>query len=78
MARRNGLDPLSVRLHTGPDLPPRRPWVEPITTAHLFYAPAGRASEVTVEATDRFGNTYSARPIDRGFGESGTDRSVGA
>lgn len=61
MARRVGPDPLSVRLHTGPDLPPRRPWVEPYPTGHLFYAPAARAArEIRVEAWDRFGNMFSA------------------
>jgi hypothetical protein len=56
MARRIGLDPLSVKLHTGPDLPVRREWVEPVRTGHLFYAPASRdAREIRVETTDRFG-----------------------
>ena len=62
MARRDGYDPLSVELHTGPDLPPRRTWVEPIKTGHLFYAPAAPGAHVTVEATDRFGRTYSGSP----------------
>jgi hypothetical protein len=61
MARRVGLDPLAAELHTGPDLPPRRTWVEPYRTGHLFYAPASRvAREVRVEARDRFGRVYSA------------------
>ncbi|NIN70656.1 MAG: hypothetical protein GTO46_01725 [Gemmatimonadetes bacterium] len=61
MARRIGLDPQSVELHTGRDLPLRREWVEPVPTGHLFYAPASRAaSEIRVEATDRFGHVYSA------------------
>jgi hypothetical protein len=61
MARRVGLDPLSVELHTGPDLPPRRTWVEPYPTGHLFYSPApADASGIHVEATDRFGRVYSA------------------
>ena len=60
MTRRLGLDPLSVELHTGPDLPSRRPWVEPVPVGHLFYAtPAPTAGEVRVEATDRFGHAYS-------------------
>lgn len=55
------LDPWSVQLHTGPDLPPRRPWVEPIRTDHLFYAPVSKeAGEIRVEAVDRFGGVYSA------------------
>jgi hypothetical protein len=61
MARRIGLDPLSVELHTGPDLPERRTWVEPTPTRHLFYAPYPEsAREIRVEATDRFGRTYDA------------------
>jgi hypothetical protein len=60
MARRTGHDPLSVKLHTGPDLPPRRGWVEPYLTRHLFYAPVPPTAEkITVEATDRFGRVYS-------------------
>lgn len=58
LARRVGLDPLSAELHTGPDLPERRSWVEPYPR-WLFYAPASPdAREVTVEATDRFGRAY--------------------
>lgn len=61
MARRVGLDPQSVELHTGPELPSRRTWVEPVPTGHLFFAPvSAETSNVTVEATDRFGRTYSA------------------
>jgi hypothetical protein len=37
LSRRVGLDPMSVKLHTGPELPPRRTWVEPTPTGHLFY-----------------------------------------
>lgn len=70
MTRRLGTDPLSVRLHTGPDLPPRRPWVEPYATDHLFFAPAARrAREVRVEATDRFGRVYSE--VVKGAGDRG-------
>ncbi len=62
MSRRMGFDPLSVELHTGDDLPPRRTWVEPYPTNHMFYAPASRlAREIRVEVTDRFGRVYSAR-----------------
>jgi hypothetical protein len=62
MARRLGLDPLSVELHTGPELPPRRTWVEPYPTNHLFYAPVpAGARDITVEATDRFGRRYVGR-----------------
>ncbi|MCG8468854.1 MAG: calcineurin-like phosphoesterase family protein [Gemmatimonadetes bacterium] len=60
MARRPGLDPWSVELHTGDDLPPRRSWVDPRVTNHMFYAPVDPGvREVRVEATDRFGRTYS-------------------
>jgi hypothetical protein len=61
MSRRRGLDPLSVELHAGPALPPRRTWVEPYITDHLFYAPVSPdARDLRVEATDRFGRTYTA------------------
>ena len=63
LSRRIGRDPASVALHTGPERPPRRAWVEPTATGHLFYAalPAG-ARDVRVEATDRWGRVYSATP----------------
>ena len=62
MARRRGTDPLSEKLHRGSGLPERRPWVEPVPTNHLFYAPVSTgAREVVVEATDRFGRTYASR-----------------
>lgn len=62
MARRTGLDPLSVKLHAGEDEPERQPWVDPVPTDHLFYAPVSDdARNVRVEATDRFGRTYTAR-----------------
>ena len=60
MARRVGFDPLSTKLHLGPELPARRKWVDPYPTAHLFYAPVERTvREVRVEARDRFGRVYS-------------------
>jgi hypothetical protein len=59
--RRRGHDPLSVELHTGPDKPARRTWVEPYTVDHLFVVPASaQAREITVEAADRFGRVYTA------------------
>jgi hypothetical protein len=60
MTRRVGPDPLSLELHSGPDLPERRPWVEPYPTGHLFYAtvPTG-VEQVRVEATDRFGRVHA-------------------
>jgi len=60
MTRRVGPDPLSAELHGGPDLPARRPSVEPYPTGHLFYAtvPPG-VEQVRVDATDRFGTVHS-------------------
>lgn len=60
MARRTGLDPLAVKLHTGDDKPQRREWVEPVPTDHLFYAAVTPGAAVRVEATDPFGNKYFA------------------
>ncbi len=61
MQQRAGHDPDSVRLHTGPDLPPRREWVEPTMTHHLFYAPGGSGtSKIHVEATNPWGDVFSA------------------
>lgn len=61
MARRAGLDPLSMQLHKGPTLPKKHGWVEPNRTDHLFYAPVAPSTrEALVRATDRFGRTYSA------------------
>ena len=61
MARRQGTDPLSERLHRGADQPAGRSWVDPLRTDHLYYAPvAAEATDVRVEATDRFGRTYTA------------------
>jgi hypothetical protein len=61
MARRTGRDPLSMELHLGPELPPRRTWVDPYPTRHLFYAPVSADTRsVLVEATDRFGRVYTA------------------
>lgn len=61
MSRRLGLDPRAVELHTGADKPPRRTWVEPVRTNHLYYAAATPgAREVRVEATDTWGKRYSA------------------
>ncbi len=61
MSRRVGTDPLSEALHRGDDKPPHRTWVDPYPVGHLFYAPVSPAArEIRVEATDRFGRTYSA------------------
>lgn len=59
MERRRGLDPLSAELHSGPDLPERRDWVEPVPVDHMFRAAlTGEEREVVVEATDRFGRVF--------------------
>jgi len=59
MARRTGLDPLSVAQHLGPDLPERRKWVDPVRTDHMFYAPvAAGATDLRVEAVDGWGGRY--------------------
>lgn len=61
MARRIGKDPLAVELFSGPQKPSHRPWVNPINVGHMFYAPVPEgASNVVVEATDRFGRVYTA------------------
>lgn len=60
MSRRLGLDPRAVEEQTGPEKPPRRQWVEPTRTEHLYYAaPSADAAELRVEATDPWGNRYS-------------------
>ncbi len=59
MARRVGQDPLAVARQAGPALPAKRPWVDPVATGHLFYAPASRTAEVRVEYTDRFGRVFT-------------------
>ena len=61
MEQRTARDPLSVELHEGEEEPRRRPWVEPHLTDHLFYAPAApHARSILVEATDRWGRTYTS------------------
>ena len=61
LSRRIGLDPLSVRLHTGPTLPSRRTWVEPTPTGHLFYTVVPETTrELRVEVTDRWGQVAIA------------------
>jgi hypothetical protein len=54
-----GLDPQAVELYQGGEIPKHHKWVEPMTTDHLFLAtPSASAKEITVKATDRFGNVY--------------------
>ncbi|MBD3237694.1 MAG: hypothetical protein GF330_13400 [Candidatus Eisenbacteria bacterium] len=57
-----GLDPLAVEKQTGPDLPAKHGWVDPVNTDHLYVARPGRgAREVTVIATDPWGRSYRER-----------------
>lgn len=59
MSRREGFDPRSVDEHTGPQKPPRRAWVEPTRTAHLYYSAVTPGTrEARVEATDPWGRRY--------------------
>jgi hypothetical protein len=60
MARRVGVDPLAAKLLATDRLPAKRPWVDPIRTGHLFYAPTpAAAGEIRVEATDPWGRIYT-------------------
>lgn len=55
-----GYDPEAVELYKGPVMPKKHTWVEPSLTEHLFTAkPSASAKEITVKATDRFGNVYT-------------------
>jgi hypothetical protein len=59
--KRLALDPWSVELHLGPDLPARRQWVEPQLNDHMFFFKPESTDNLVVEAKDRFGNVYSKR-----------------
>ncbi len=60
MSQRLGLDPKSVELHSGEDKPERRTWVNPQLNNHMFYAPvSGDGRDIIVEATNRWGETYT-------------------
>jgi hypothetical protein len=57
-----GYDPEAVELYLGPAMPEKHTWVEPSLTEHLFKAaPSANAKEITVKATDRFGNVYTQK-----------------
>jgi hypothetical protein len=63
MVRRDGLDPHSILLHAGPDLPAKHRWVEPIVTGHLFRASVAPGhGPLTVEVADRFGHRAAVLP----------------
>ncbi len=59
MKQRTGLDPLAVERMDGPNKPPRRTWVNPVSTNHLFHAPVSPGTRhITAEAYDRWGRRY--------------------
>ncbi|MBC3538597.1 calcineurin-like phosphoesterase C-terminal domain-containing protein [Rufibacter sediminis] len=61
MKQETGLDPLSVQLHAGPNLPAKHKFVDPTLTDHLFWAkPSAGAKQIKIEVTDRFGQVYTA------------------
>lgn len=55
------VDPLSVELHLGPQLPHRREWVEPQLNDHMFFFNPGSKENLVVEMKDRFGNVYTKK-----------------
>lgn len=56
-----GLDPLTVKLYKGADLPNPRPFVEPKETNHLFSTGIPvEVKKIKVVATDRFGRKYTS------------------
>jgi 3',5'-cyclic AMP phosphodiesterase CpdA len=59
MTQYNGLDP-EVADYTRKNRDTMRyQWIAPIPTNHLFYAePSSPDAEITIQVTDRFGNTY--------------------
>ncbi len=60
MEQRVGLDPWAVELYAGPELPKKHRFVEPTMADHLFVAkPSPGAKNITVKATDRFGNVFT-------------------
>lgn len=55
------LDPWSMELHTGPELPARRQWVEPQLNDHMFFFQPGQTENLVFEAKDRFGRVFSKK-----------------
>lgn len=55
------LDPWSVELHTGPELPARRQWVEPQLNDHMFFFQPKSTENLVLEAKDRFGNVFTKK-----------------
>lgn len=59
MEHRVAYDPWAVELYAGPELPKKHKFVEPTLNDHMFFAkPSPNAKQITVKATDRFGNVY--------------------
>jgi len=54
-------DPWSMELHTGPELPKRREWVEPQLNDHMFFFRPESKDNLMVEVKDRFGNVYTKK-----------------
>ncbi|WP_072038982.1 calcineurin-like phosphoesterase C-terminal domain-containing protein [Flavihumibacter solisilvae] len=64
MEQRVDLDPWAAELYSGNQLPRKHKWIAPTLTDHLFFAyPAPGTKEVTVKATDRFGNRYEEKIV---------------
>ncbi|WP_143961250.1 calcineurin-like phosphoesterase C-terminal domain-containing protein [Litoribacter populi] len=62
--RRVAVDPLSVELHKGPELPARRKWVEPQLSDHMFFfTPQNSNANIEVVAEDRFGNVFREKLV---------------
>ncbi|WP_100627086.1 calcineurin-like phosphoesterase C-terminal domain-containing protein [Algoriphagus formosus] len=54
-------DPWSMELHSGPELPARRKWVEPQLNDHMFFFQPTNSENLVFEAKDRFGRVYSKK-----------------
>ena len=54
-------DPWSMELHSGPELPARRKWVEPQLNDHMFFFQPRNSENLVFEAKDRFGRVYSKK-----------------
>lgn len=55
------VDPLSVELHLGSQLPKRREWVEPQLNDHMFFFKPESKENLMIEVKDRFGNVYTKK-----------------
>lgn len=59
--KRNGPDPLAVKLYDGQEKPEKHKWVEPSVTDHLFFIKPEKAdAKIIVEAFDGFGNVFNS------------------